>query len=96
MKPYTKRSFKTLTGDDTETQAIYRFESKDGMIEANFFFKPGNVETRGLIHKSGAHDGILHIVHPFAYPVGYMRKPPAPDKILHAIVRRLKYMEVYK
>jgi len=96
MPVYTENDFNTLTGDDTETTAIYRFESKDGVIEANFFFVPGNVETRGLIHRQGAHGGILHIVHPFAYPKGYFRKPPSPDKILHCVLKRLKHMEVYK
>jgi hypothetical protein len=93
---YTAEDFKILTGDETETQAIYAFISEDEMVEANFFFRPGNVEVRGIIHKEGDHGGTLHIVYPLVNPVGDPRTPPKAEEVLKSIVGRLKEMNVYK
>ena len=101
MKNYSEKDFKTLTGDDTETRAIYRFVSDDEMVEANFFFEIGNVELRGIAHGDKylkeKHGGIIHAVYPFLRPErDPSRKPPESKEALKSLVHRLKQMEVYK
>lgn len=101
MDTYTENDFKILTGDDTETTAIYRFISEDEMVEANFFFEIGNVELRGIAHGKkylrAKHGGIIHAVYPFLRPENDpSRKPPESKNILRSLVSRLKQMEVFK
>jgi len=87
---YTAKDFETIY--ETDIKANYTFKSKDGYIEANFFFEKGNVETRGLIHGT---DEIIHIVYPFANPEGHSELPDT-ERILDSIIRRLKEMGIKK
>lgn len=88
---YKENDFEIIK--ETDSKAVYQFNSKDAMIQANFFFKKGNVETRGLVYNTN--NDIIHIVYPFANHDGYS-KVPAPQEILRTIVNRLKEMEIKK
>lgn len=82
---YERSDFEISQGDKGVT---YHFESKDRKVEANFFYEPGSVETRGLICQ-GTRTGIFHIVYPLLCPKGNYREPPEAEVILDSIILRL-------
>jgi hypothetical protein len=88
---YKEADFDILTGDDTgDSRVAYLFESNDRKIQANFFFLPGDVQTRGLIFEGGDPEACFDIAYPFANPIGNPQKIPEPDKILRTVIRKLK------
>lgn len=88
---YKEEDFTILTGDDTgDSRIAYLFESSDGKIQANFFFLPGNVQTRGLIFEGGDPEVCFDITYPYVNPVGNPQEVPEPDKILRTVIRKLK------
>lgn len=62
-------------------------ESKDGNIQANFFWEPNNVELRALY---GEH-GTVNIAYPFAnWRGGGVLSDVKPEKIILSLLRQLK------
>lgn len=84
---YNEKDFTVLSGDKTEdTRIHYVFISNDNNIIANFFFTPGNVQTRGTIGDKGT----FLIAYPLANPVNNPKKLPDPNDILKTIIQKLK------
>jgi len=72
----------------------FMFESKDGNVQANFFWEPNNVELRGLYGDvDGDVDGggTIGIAYPFAnYRGGGVFSSIKEERILDSLVKRLK------
>ena len=84
---YNEEDFIVLSGDKTkDTRIHYVFMSNDNKITANFFFTPGNVQTRGII----ANKETFLIAYPLANPVHNPRKLPDPNVILKTIIQKSK------
>lgn len=78
-----RKDFKVVT-ETRDPRIPYIFESKDGSIEANFFWMPNDVEVRGLVGDTGT----LH----FKYPMLNYRGQgtlPKPTAILDSIIRAI-------
>ena len=87
LSSYTSRDFEVLKGAQTgDPRIAYTFRSKDGNIEANLFWQPGDVEMRGLVGETGT----VYIV----YPGGGRGTPPAPDVFLRSLIVKLKRGEI--
>lgn len=89
---YLKKDFKIIKGDKTGDKRIaYVFKSKDGKIEANFFWKTDDVFVKGLIYDEKTGD-ITHnfgVAYPFANVHGHGNLPK-PKQILKSIILRLE------
>ena len=92
---YKETDFKTLKGvkQTFDKRIPYSFRSKDGEIEANFFWITGDVQIRSMVGDCG----MVSLGYPFARPeTDPHRKPPESKKILQSFLRRLndvKYKE---
>jgi hypothetical protein len=80
---YTSSDFK-IVKNNQDPQNPYSFMSKDGRVNANFFFKKDNVELRGLVGNTG----LVHIAYPFVNKGGG-GIIPKPEEILRTLVDRL-------
>ena len=90
IKNYNLNDFKVIKGEATQDKRIaYIFKSKDNVIEANFFWLPSNVETRGLIWKKDLIVGTFEMAYPFANYKGDGVLPKNPDNIIMSIINRL-------
>lgn len=85
---YKETDFTVLKGYEKtgDKRIAYQFNSKDGKITANFFFEPGNVQTRGLILDKD----VLHIIYPLTNPINNPQKIPDDQDILISIIKKLK------
>ncbi len=91
---YTASKFKIKTGEQIGDRNItYQFMSKDGVVEANFFFHPDDVETRGIIWQKGNIVAEFGIAYPFANSGGGATSPN-PKEILRTIINHLNRQEV--
>jgi len=69
--------------------------SKDGNVEANFFWEPNNVELRGLYGDADG-GGTIGIAYPFGnYRGGGVLKDVKEEKVLNSLVKRLKEINKY-
>jgi hypothetical protein len=84
-KEYKANDFKVILGIDKtgDVRVPFRFESKDGKVQANFFWEQGNVELRAIVGETG----LLHI----AYPFVYSSTLPDPRRILASLLNRLNF-----
>lgn len=86
---YSEKDFEIIKGKETGDKRIaYIFKSKDGKIEANFFWQPDDVLVKGLIYNG---DEITHnfgVAYPFVnrHGDGVL---PEPEKILKNIILHL-------
>ena len=88
-RDYKPSDFKIIKGvkKTMDPRIPFMFESKDGNVQTNFFWKPDNVELRGLYGESGT----IHIVYPMAnYRGGGVLSSVKEERILDSLVRRLK------
>ncbi|MCK4349099.1 MAG: hypothetical protein KAW47_10830 [Thermoplasmatales archaeon] len=68
----------------------FMFKSKDGNVEANFFWEPNNVELRGLYGYADG-GGTIGIAYPFAnYRSGGVLSDVRKERILGSLIKRLK------
>lgn len=90
---YTMADFKIAQGTARtgDKRIPFMFTSKDGKVQANFFWEPDNVEVRGIIFNGS----IVNIAYPFANRHG-CGTLPKPSAILTSIIRRLREMDVTK
>ena len=73
----------------------FMFESKDGNVQANFFWEPDNVQLRGLYGDADG-GGTIGIAYPMAnYRGGGLLKDVKEEKILNSLVKRLKDITKY-
>ena len=85
IKKYPKYPF-------PDKRVPFMLMSKDGNVEANFFWEPDNVELRGLYGDSGT----IHIAYPFGnYRGGGLLKDVKEEKVLNSVIRRLKEINKY-
>jgi len=89
---YNERDFTVSESRNTRNKRIphYVFMSDDNKVTANFFFTPGNVQTRGLIWDEGDIKATFLIAYPLANPVNNPRKLPNSSDILKTIIQKLK------
>jgi len=83
-KKYSEKDFKIEKGYPGDNVA-YTFTSKDDEIEANLFWRKGDVEVRGMVGEKG----ILHIGYPFANAHGDKSPEPELQRILSSIIKRV-------
>jgi|GEM_PF-2829253 hypothetical protein len=90
---YKESDFKVLSSlyDTGNPEIAYRFISKDGEVDANFFWKTGDVQLRALVGSCG----MVHVGYPFAKPeTDPLREPPKPNVILKSFLRQLNGKKV--
>lgn len=88
---YETKDFWVYPGQETGLgREGLSFLSKDGVIEANFFYHPGDAQVRGMIFDTKTGD----ITHTFriGFPFGHVSDPPDPkvvSSVLRSVVRHL-------
>jgi len=89
---YKPEDFKILKGVEQtgDIRMPYKFVSKDGKIEANFFWLPSDVQMRYIIWEKGLIVGSRTIAYPFANHRGGGVLPKDPSKILNSLILSLK------
>ena len=93
-RDYTPSDFKIIKAikKTRDPRIPFMFESKDRNVQANFFWKPDNVELRGLYGELGT----IHIRYPMAnYRGGGVLKDVKEESILNSLVKRLKEIKKY-
>lgn len=97
-RPYKSLDFKIIPREKTwapDKRIPFELHSKDGNVQANFFWEPDNVQLRGLYGDANA-GGTIHIVYPMAnYRGGGLLKDVKEEKILNSLVKRLKEINKY-
>jgi hypothetical protein len=84
-KEYKADDFEVILDTDKtgDARVPFRFESKDGKVQANFFWEQGNVELRAIVGETG----LVHIAYPFAYSSTL----PDPRRILASLLNHLNF-----
>lgn len=82
---YKPSDFKILKGKKTQDpRIVYTYKSKDGVVNANFFWEPNSVELRGVVGDTG----ILHVMFPMINKNGH-GIIPSEIKILKVLIKKL-------
>lgn len=96
---YTEKDFWTYSWEEAGlgSSKALSFVSKDGVIQANFFFEPHDAQIRAMIFdvKTGDIRYTLRLGFPFAY----VHDPPSREtaaRILKAVVRSLHQKDYLK
>ena len=84
---YKPEDFSIISGADTHNPDIaYIFKSSDGNVVANVFWRPNNVEMRGMVGEFG----IIYAVYPLWNRKGVMDELPKADGFLDSLIRILE------